>query len=65
MFTVREFNEKDGTKLAEIFSSAFSDEVSREMRQITAEQFVDLSKGLEKKSSSLKPPVLELLPFQG
>jgi RimJ/RimL family protein N-acetyltransferase len=44
LFTVREFNERDASKLAEIFSRAFGDEVSRGMRQITAEQFVDFSK---------------------
>jgi len=44
MFKIREFHEKDASRLAEIFCEAFSDEVSRGMQQVTAGQFVELSK---------------------
>jgi len=44
MHKIREFSEKDATRLAEIFCETFSDEVSRGMPQLKAEQFVELSK---------------------
>jgi RimJ/RimL family protein N-acetyltransferase len=44
MCKIREFNVKDAPRLAEIFSEAFSDEVSRGMPQMTAEQFAEFSK---------------------
>lgn len=44
MFKIRDFRKKDASTLVQIFSEAFSDEVSRGMQQIAAKQFVELSK---------------------
>jgi len=46
MFKIRHFHNKDASTLAQIFSEAFSDEVSHGMQQITAKQFIELSKKL-------------------
>jgi RimJ/RimL family protein N-acetyltransferase len=44
MCKLREFDEKDASRLVAMFDEAFRDEISRGTPQLTAHQFIDLSK---------------------